>query len=352
MAGTALANPRGALQRMSKEFQASPIRHSSIPDTETRAAMFGPMATRGSTTAGFFSDSRRLALPLGPAVDSDAVHGYPIDLRAKARVIRASATFRGFYVPMAQYGLGCYERWLAGDGEGWLKCALDTAMFLISQQEPDGAWLHAKPFPHTFALRAPWVCAMAQGEAASLLVRAYSQTGEEAYAQAARRAVAPLMRSTAEGGVCAELGDGLWPEEFPASPPALVLNGAIFAWWGLRDVAVGLDDATALEAFESGVDTLARNLHRFDTGAWSLYCLRRFPVSPVASSFYHQLHIDQLAAMNLLSPRSEFEATRERWIGYRESASRRWNAMARKVIFRLLVPRNELLAFRLPWTRP
>lgn len=310
------------------------------------------MASRGSTTAGFFSDSRRLALPLGPAIDAGSVHGYPIDLRAKAQVVRESATFRGFYVPMAQYGLGCHERWLAGDGESWLKCALDIANFLVDRQEPHGAWLHPKPFPHTFALRAPWVCAMAQGEAASLLVRVYLKTGEEAYAQAALRAIAPLTRSTAEGGVCAELEDGLWPEEFPATPPALVLNGAIFAWWGLRDVGVGFGDASALEAFKAGVATLARNLHRFDTGAWSLYCLRPFPVAPVASSFYHQLHIDQLAAMNLLSPRPEFEATRECWIGYRDSAVRRWDAAARKIIFRLLVPRNELLAFRLPWTRP
>lgn len=291
-------------------------------------------------------------LPVGPAVDAGAVRGYPIDLRAKAQVMRASSTFGGFYVPVAQYGLGCYERWLAGDSEDWLRCALNTATFLVNRQEPDGAWLHPKPFPHTFALRAPWVCAMAQGEAASLLVRVYLETGEEAYADAARRAVAPLTRPTAEGGVCADLGDGLWPEEFPATPPALVLNGAIFAWWGLHDVGVGLDDESATEAFEAGVDTLARHLHRFDTGSWSLYCLRRFPVAPVASSFYHQLHIDQLAAMNLLSPRSELEAIRERWIGYRQSAARRWDATARKVIFRLLVPRNQLLAFRLPWTRP
>ncbi len=314
------------------------------------------MASRGSTTAGFFSNSSRLALPLGPAIDGGAVRGYPIDLRAKAQVPRFLArdpsTFRGFYVPMAQYGLGCCERWLAGDGEIWLECALQTATFLVDRQEPDGAWLHPKPFPHTFALRAPWTCAMAQGEAASLLVRVYLKTGDERFAQAARRAVAPLTRPTTEGGVCAELADGLWPEEFPASPPALVLNGAIFAWWGLRDVGVGLDDAAALNEFEAGVDTLARNLHRFDTGSWSLYCLRRFPVAPVASSFYHQLHIDQLAAMNLLSPRPEFEAMKERWIGYRQSAARRWTAMARKVIFRLLVPRNERLAFRLPWTRP
>lgn len=319
-------------------------------------ATVGGMASPRPATAGFFSNSRRMVLPPGPATDRAAVRGYPIDLRVKAQAPRRlpgeSSAFDGFYVPVAQYGLGCYERWLAGEGDVWLQSALDTAGHLVNCQEPDGRWLHHKAFPHTFALRPPWVCAMAQGEAASLLVRAHLETGKEAYAQAASRAVVSLTRSVAQGGVCAEVEDGLWPEEFPASPPALVLNGAIFAWWGLRDVGIGLDDARAAEAFEAGVDLLARNIHRFDTGAWSLYCLRRFPVAPVASSFYHQLHIDQLTAMNHLSPRPQLEAMRERWIGYRQSAACRWQATARKVCFRLVVPRNRLLAFRLPWTRP
>jgi heparosan-N-sulfate-glucuronate 5-epimerase len=255
------------------------------------------------------------------------------------------------YVPVAQYGLGCYERWLAGDGDEWFDAALETGRYLVEQQEHDGSWLFWQRFPHTFPMALPWRCGMAQGEAASLLVRLYLETHDEVFADAASRAVAPLLTPVHDGGVNALLGGQLWPEEYPTDPPSFVLNGAIFAWWGFRDVGIGLGDAAALRAFDEGVDTLAANLHRFDSGGWSLYCLRRYPVAHIASSFYHALHIAQLDAMNAVAPRAEFVSVRARWIGYVESAPHRRRALVRKVLFRLIVPRNRLLALRLPWTR-
>lgn len=310
----------------------------------------------GATTAGFFSSAQRLPLSLGRALDPDAVRGYPIDLRQKA--ISADPAMLGarpvgsHYVVVAQYGLGCYERWLASDGEMWLQAALGVGRYLLEHQQADGSWLNPLPLGHTFPLAAPWRCGMAQGEAASLLVRLHLETDEEKFADAARRALAPLSRSTDEGGVCALLDGDPWPEEYPTRTPSYVLNGAIFAWWGARDVAMGLSDPEAQTTFDRGVATLAANLHRFDTGAWSLYCLYPHPVAPVASTFYHRLHISQLTAMQVLAPREEIAATRDRWAEYFESVALRRRATARKVLHRLVVPRNRVLGPRLPWTRP
>ena len=80
------------------------------------------------------------------------------------------------------------------------------------------------------------------------------------------------------------------------------------------------------------------------TGYWSLYCLRRYPLPPVASSFYHALHITQLEAMQRLSPRPQLESTRARWMEYSASPPLRRRAFSQKVLFRLVVPRNRLLA--------
>jgi hypothetical protein len=256
-----------------------------------------------------------------------------------------------FYVGVAQYGLGAFERWLAGDGEEWLAAATATGMHLVSSQEQDGSWLHPEAFAHTFPLAPPWRCGMAQGEAASLLVRLYLTTHEEVYADSALRALSPLSRAPSEGGVRALLDGRPWPEEYPTSPPSFVLNGAMFALWGLRDVAVGLGDAEAASAFEEGVDALAASLHRFDNGWWSLYSLFPHPVIGVASSFYHDLHITQLRAMDLISPRPEFEQVRTRWIAYADSPWSRRRAFASKALFRVLVPRNRVFARRMPWTR-
>ena len=305
--------------------------------------------------AGFFSSATRLVLPRGPAVDPSGVRGYPIDMRIKAQSPRwppdGMSSPADEYVPVAQFGLGCYERYLAGDGEVWLATARQVCEFLVSHQEPDGSWLNLAPFLHTHPLRAPWPCGMAHGQAASLLVRLHLETGEERYARAARKGLEPLGRPRAQGGVCASLDGAPWPEEYPTDPPSFVLNGAIFAWWGLRDVGIGLGDSDASRAFEAGVDGLAANLHRFDTGSWSLYSLYPHPVSPIASSFYHALHISQLEVMHELSPRPELLVTATRWAAYFQSAALRRQALARKVLFRLVVPRNRLLGNRLPWTR-
>ena len=47
------------------------------------------------------------------------------------------------------------------------------------------------------------------------------------------------------------------------------------------------DTIEARRLFEEGVTTLARNLHRWDTGQWSRYDLFPHPVPNVASPAYH-----------------------------------------------------------------
>ena len=56
----------------------------------------------------------------------------------------------------------------------------------------------------------------------------------------------------ADGGVAAELDGGYFPEEYPSIPHSYVLNGALFALWGLHDVAVALDDPAARELLDDG----------------------------------------------------------------------------------------------------
>jgi hypothetical protein len=147
--------------------------------------------------------------------------------------------------------------------------------------------------------------------------------------------------------VQALLDGGAWPEEDPTAPPSYVLNGGIFALWGLYDVGAGLGDADAARAFEEGAGLLAANLHRWDTGYWSRYDLFPHPVLNVASSFYHALHISQLEAMNVIAPRPEFADTARRFQGYAGSRVCRNRAFARKALFRLAVPRNEFMSKRM-----
>jgi heparosan-N-sulfate-glucuronate 5-epimerase len=292
-------------------------------------------------------------------VSPGEVRGYYIDMRIKAKTpvwppVDAPPRHTWVHVGHTQWALGSYERYLAGEGEEWLAAALRSAEQLLETQETDGplagGWAHVKSFQHTFPLSPPWLSAMAQGEGASLMVRLFAETREERYAESARRALVPLSVDSEDGGVRAMLDGRAFPEEYPTRPPSFVLNGGMFAMWGLYDVGVGLDEPQTLAAFGEAVDTLAANIHRWDVGYWSRYDLFAHPVPNLASSFYHDLHIKQLRMTDRLAPRPALSETAERWAGYALSRPSRARAFAGKALFRLLVPRNRALAKRLPWS--
>jgi hypothetical protein len=296
--------------------------------------------------------------PVGSRIDAEAVRGYYIDLRVKARAPTLPSRWPGLvdalnWDAVGQWALGCYERYLDGGDERWLSAMRQGGDFLLSNLHEggvrDGGLLHRYLLGHTFPVLPPSLSAMAQGQAASVFVRLHLETGADVYADAALRALGPMYLPVAEGGTRALLDGGPWPEEYPTDPPSFVLNGGLFALWGYYDVAVGLGDDRARQEFELGLATLARNVHRWDTGRWSRYDLLPHPfVANVASLAYHALHTNQLRAMQRIAPRAEVGEVLVRFERYGASGSRRARAFAHKSLFRLAVPRNPRLARRWP----
>lgn len=304
--------------------------------------------------------SKSFILPPGRHVGTADLRGYYVDFSEKADEAAWPPSWfpwPGYhrFMGVSQWGLGCYERYLAGEGEPWRTAAVAAGRFLVDEQLRDGplrgGWPEPFDYPHTFYVRGPWLSAMAQGQCASLLVRLAPSTGDEEFATAARAGLDPMRVPRAAGGVQAELGGSPFPEEYPTDPPAFVLNGAIFALWGYYDVWKATGDETARAGFEEGVSALASNLDRWDTGYWSRYDLYPHPVVNVASGAYHSLHITQLRALGELVPSEEIARVLARFERYRRSRRCRARALAQKVLFRLFVPRNRLLAGRFPWNR-
>jgi hypothetical protein len=106
-------------------------------------------------------------------------------------------------------------------------------------------------------------------------------------------------------------------------------------------VARGLGDGESGRLFEAAVDTLAANIHLWDTGWWSRYDLFPHPVRNVASFAYHELHVVQLRVTHALSPRAELAEAADRFESYERSRLAVPRALAHKVAFRLRVPRNR-----------
>jgi heparosan-N-sulfate-glucuronate 5-epimerase len=311
----------------------------------------------GSGNPGRLSSARHFAPPVGAHLRAGELRGYYIDFTIKTDSPQWPPPWLDparaqIHVAVAQWGLGCYERHLGGEGDSWLTAATRAADYLIADQQSggpdDGAWLQSEAMPHTYRIEPPWASAMGQGEGASLLVRVHRELGDDRYAEAATRALNPLQRPVADGGLRAPLGDGFFLEEYPTVTPSLVLNGGIFALWGCHDVGLALDDAATRQMFDEGVDTLAANLHRWDTGHWSRYDLYPHPLLNISSSAYHLLHTTQLRAMHLVAPRPQFADTADRFERYAQSRLNRSIAFARKIAFRAVVPRNRLLAHRWP----
>jgi heparosan-N-sulfate-glucuronate 5-epimerase len=303
-----------------------------------------------SRLAQFLSTEESFRLPLGARIGDGSVAGYYIDMRVKAPEPALPAEFARAagevnWDAVAQWALGCHEHWLeTGDGR-WLEAMRAGGEVLVRNTDADGGLRHTYLLGHTFPLLPPSLSAMAQGQVASVLVRLHAATGSDEFAAAALRVLEPLYVDTPDGGTRAYLDGGPWLEEYPTDPPSYVLNGGLFAVWGLYDVAVGLGDARARSEFDACTATFARNAHRWDTGSWSRYDLFPHPfMTNVASLAYHALHTNQLRAMQRIAPDAHVGEVLERFERYGQSRALRARAFAAKSAFRLAVPRNQRLA--------
>jgi hypothetical protein len=291
----------------------------------------------GDPQGGYYNDLREKGLE----------HGGPDGALAAARELAASRRLAS-PVTMVQLGLGGWQ--LARDDERWLPVVEFVARWVESELDDRGRIAFLFAMPHTFRLEPPWYCALAQGEAASLLVRAAHALDDLSLLDAAARAVEPLLDEGSE--LVSPTPEGPVLEEYPTEPPAHVLNGWIFALWGLYDVAaqLGADGSEsrrmvagrARTRFETSVSALAAHLPEYDVGFdWSRYDLMPRRIPNVASPFYHRLHVEQLRALARLAPEHPIlSETAERWLAALRRPHARGHALALKVLFRMAEPRK------------
>ena len=243
-------------------------------------------------------------------------------------------------IAIAQYGLGNYNLFRRSGEADRRDKFLRVADWLVQHLEPNAhgvaVWNHYFDWEYRDTLRAPWYSALAQGQGISLLVRAHKESGDSLYLEAARRALASFFKPINQGGVTFtdENGD-VWFEEYLVSPPTHILNGFIWAAWGVYDYFLATRDSSAQELFARAVHTLARNIDRYDLGFWSLYEQSGTRLPMVASPFYHQLHIVQLRAMHRLTGGDKFKRVADRWESYGRSCSKRTRALCYKSAFKL-----------------
>jgi len=243
-------------------------------------------------------------------------------------------------IAIAQWGLGNYNAFCrTGSAEPKNKFLL-AGEWLRSQLKPNShgvwVWNHNFNWEYRTPLIAPWYSGLAQGQGISLLVRAWQATEEPRYLEAARHAFQSFCTPVADGGVSFTDDDGdIWFEEYVVEPPTHILNGFIWAAWGVYDYFLATADATAKHLFIRSVETLRKNLPSYDLGFWSLYERSGTRLPMIASPFYHRLHIVQLRVMQRLTGEAIFSSCADRWESYEASLSKRTRAVCYKAAFKL-----------------
>lgn len=208
-----------------------------------------------------------------------------------------------FPVAVFQYGLGAYDLFLQTQDERYERKFMQCVDWTIEHQDEQGRWNN---FSH-YNPNAPYG-AMAQGEGASLLVRAYTYTKDEKYINAARTAIDYMLLPLEEGGTTKFDGDKAYLMEYTFK--GMVLNGTIFAWWGLYDYVLATGDkGKYFDAKENTLRTIINVLPKFTCSYWSIYSLDGLMASP----FYHHLHIAQMQAMFQLTGDPIFSKYASRW---------------------------------------
>lgn len=244
-------------------------------------------------------------------------------------------------IAIAQYGLGNYNLYRRDKADERCHKFLRAADWLVTNIEVNAAgvpvWHHHFDWEYRSPLRAPWYSGLAQGQGISLLVRAFQETRDPRYLLASQNAFRVFTLGTHEGGVCyRDEAGNLWVEEYLVEPPSHILNGFLWASWGIYDYALLTEEEMAFHLFKQATETLAANLFRFDTGYWSLYELSPTRLPMLASPFYHRLHIAQLQAMYKLTGEPRFIEFARHWEQYEQDPFKRRRALLQKVLFKLL----------------
>ena len=263
---------------------------------------------------GYYSDLRHKVTG-NTLIDKE---GIPINITNEGDTVY-------FAITIFQYGLGAYDLYLETKDKMYLEKFYKCVNWGMKNQENSGAW-NAFSFKKTTEKYS----SMAQGEGASLLIRAYIETKEEKYIIAARKALNFMLLPIQENGTTLYKDKIKFTFE-ESSKYRTILNGAIFSIWGVLDYVIVTGDEIYSDILTNSVNYLASILNSFDCGYWSYYDLD----GNITSPFYHDLHIEQLKVMFDLFTVEEFKIYAERWSNYNLSSIKRNKAFVVKVLQKL-----------------
>ncbi|QSE98445.1 D-glucuronyl C5-epimerase family protein [Fulvivirga lutea] len=295
-------------------------------------------------------ENKHIKLPLGTVSLSPELGSYYIDMRpAKIHyqpniwggdfdqngVPRIS--FKGelgyFPINIAQYGFMLHAEWLeTGNIETLelMKSCLNVLEEIKTENNDHCVWWHNE-INYRYNIEPPWASAMAQGELISFYLRMYQILGETDLLNTALKSYEFMRVNVSEGGVRQYSEDlGTWLEEYPSDPPSFVLNGFIYAIFGIYDLYRVTRNELINEDLQRLLNTVKNNLSKFDAGFWSYYDLQKKEL--VRYYYQKNVHIPQLNVLYQLTNEPVFLKYAEKW----ERQLTSINYLIVKIMYRVL----------------
>lgn len=143
-----------------------------------------------------------------------------------------------------------------------------------------------------------WYSSLTQGQALSFFSRLYLLTNEKQYLIAAKGFYNAMMRS---GGMSEDRNGSLYFQEVLVKPNTDILNGHIFASWGLNDYCQASKKIEACQAYAASEKATKIMYAKYVNKIWSFYDNPSYGVAGFAHVGYQMLHAKQARSMYFLT---------------------------------------------------
>ena len=189
-----------------------------------------------------------------------------------------------------------YENYKSNNNESSKTYFLNNVNWLVNnavQKEKYALLPYNFPLP-IYNLKAPWYSAMANGQALQVLIKAHEMTQDLRYLIAAKSLLNAFFIEVKDGGITyKDSSNDWWYEEYASNGKyaknSRVLNGKLFTVLGIYDYYKYTNDADAKLLFEKGVNSIKKELSKYNDNGYSYYDLLGNPALK-----YHQIHVDLL----------------------------------------------------------
>ncbi|MEY3499835.1 MAG: hypothetical protein RL308_1504 [Bacteroidota bacterium] len=218
-------------------------------------------------------------------------------------------------VNIAQYGFIIHDFWLKTHREDYLevmKACLEILITLESKEEK-GIFFRETHQSERYNLKKNWSSAMAQGECLSFYLRMFQILNADLILQKCHFIFTAMMVPVSENGVkTIDENNFYWLEEYPSTPASYVLNGFIYALFGIQDYYRVTKSDLAKKELNCYFKTLENNIDKYDAGFWSYYDLQYKELV----KFYYQknVHAPQMQAIYKLTGNQTYNLLYKKWL--------------------------------------